>query len=30
MVEDGDELPVVSWVEDVAVDFEILNHYIHH
>ena len=30
VVEDGDELPVVSRVQDVAVNFEALDHHIHH
>lgn len=30
VIEDWDELPVKSWVQDVAIDFEVLNHYIHH
>lgn len=30
VVEDGDELPAESRVQDVAVNFEVLDHYIHH
>lgn len=30
MIEDGDELPVESRVQDVAVNFEVLDHHIHH
>lgn len=30
MIEDWDELPVVGWIQDVAVNFEALHHQIHH
>lgn len=30
VVEDGDEFPVIGWVQDVAINFKIFNHHIHH
>lgn len=30
MVEDGDELPVESWIQDVTVNFKVLDHHIDH
>lgn len=29
VVEDGNELPLIGWVEDVAINFEVLDHHIH-
>lgn len=30
VIEDGDELPVVGRIQNVAVNFEVLHHQIHH
>lgn len=30
MIEDGDELPVLIWIQNVAVNFEVLHHHVHH
>lgn len=30
VIEDGDELPVLIWIQNVAVNFEVLHHHVHH
>lgn len=29
MVENGNELPLIGWVQDVTINFQVLHHHIH-